>query len=291
VEKELSEAEPALLAAKQSVQNIRKPQLDEVRALARPPNAVRLTMEMVSIMIGEKNMEWTEIRKVIRREDFIPTVVNFDPLTLHNKQVVEVQRDYLDNPELNYDAVDRASKACGPLYEWSVSQIKYATILKKVKPLRDEVERLQEKGVELVVKQKEAIEETSELEAAIKQYKVDYAAAIRDTEIIRAEMDSVSKKVSRAEALLLSLEQEKDRWQSTSTTFDKQMSTLIGDSLLAGAFLTYAGIFDHKHRKVVWREWVDVLNLLNIPYSLGTHLPTHSLTHLLTRSPTRQRVQ
>ncbi len=282
VEKELSEAEPALLAAKQSVQNIRKPQLDEVRALARPPNAVRLTMEMVSIMIGEKNMEWTEIRKVIRREDFIPTVVNFDPLTLHNKQVVEVQRDYLDNPELNYDAVDRASKACGPLYEWAVSQIKYATILKKVKPLRDEVERLQEKGVELVVKQKEAIEQTAELEAAIKQYKVDYAAAIRDTEIIRAEMDSVSKKVSRAEALLLSLEQEKDRWQSTSTTFDKQMSTLIGDSLLAGAFLTYAGIFDHKHRKVVWREWVDVLNLLNIPYSLDKECNDHIINYLST---------
>ena len=282
VEKELSEAEPALLAAKQSVQNIRKPQLDEVRALARPPNAVRLTMEMVSIMIGEKNMEWTEIRKVIRREDFIPTVVNFDPLTLNNKQVVEVQRDYLDNPELNYDTVDRASKACGPLYEWAVSQIKYATILKKVKPLRDEVDRLQEKGLELVVKQKEAIEQTTELEMAIKQYKIDYAAAIRDTEIIRAEMDSVSKKVSRAEALLLSLEQEKDRWQSTSATFDKQMSTLIGDSLLAGAFLTYSGIFDHRHRKVVWREWIDVLNLLNIPYSLDKECNDHIINYLST---------
>ena len=55
VETELSEAEPALVAAKHSVQNIRKAQLDEVRALARPPNAVRLTMEMVSIMIGEKS--------------------------------------------------------------------------------------------------------------------------------------------------------------------------------------------------------------------------------------------
>ena len=48
VEVELSEAEPALAAAKQSVQNIRKTQLDEVRQLARPPNAVRLTMEVRS---------------------------------------------------------------------------------------------------------------------------------------------------------------------------------------------------------------------------------------------------
>jgi dynein heavy chain 1 len=58
---ELAEAEPSLLSAKQSVQNIRKAQLDEVRGLARPPPAVRLTMEMVCIMIGEKNLDWTEV--------------------------------------------------------------------------------------------------------------------------------------------------------------------------------------------------------------------------------------
>jgi dynein heavy chain 1 len=66
VEGELSEAEPALMSAKHSVQNIRKAQLDEVRALVRPPNPVRLTMEMVCLMIGEKNTDWNEIRRVIR---------------------------------------------------------------------------------------------------------------------------------------------------------------------------------------------------------------------------------
>ena len=40
VQQELSEAEPALVLAKQSVQNIRKSQLDEVRGLTRPPLAV-----------------------------------------------------------------------------------------------------------------------------------------------------------------------------------------------------------------------------------------------------------
>jgi len=87
VQNELSEAEPALQSAKQSVQNIRKTQLDEVRALEHPPLAVQLTMEMVSNMIGEKSTDWAEIRKVIRRDDFISIVVNFDPLTLTPKQI------------------------------------------------------------------------------------------------------------------------------------------------------------------------------------------------------------
>lgn len=50
-----------------SVQNIRRTQLDEVRNLSRPPNLVRLTLEMVCVMIGEKNNDWNEIRKIIRR--------------------------------------------------------------------------------------------------------------------------------------------------------------------------------------------------------------------------------
>jgi dynein heavy chain 1 len=266
VEQELSEAEPSLLAAKQSVQNIRKAQLDEVRALARPPNAVRLTMEMVSLMIGEKNLEWIEIRKVIRRDDFIATIVNFNPLTLTSKQVKAVVEDYLGLAELDYASVDRASKACGPLYVWAESQIKYATILRRVKPLRDEVTKLQEKSTNLEIQQKETIQQVDELEGSIKQYKLEYATAIRDTETIRSEMDIVTKKVARAESLLLSLEEEKDRWQSTSISFDNQMSTLIGDCLIAAAFLTYAGIFDHRVRKNLKNEWSETLDILGIPY-------------------------
>lgn len=266
VEGELSEAEPALLSAKQSVQNIRKQQLDEVRALARPPKPVQLTMEVVCLMMGEKNLDWTEIRKVVRRDDFIPTVVNFDPTLLTQKQVLQVQSEYFSNPEFDYASVDRASKACGPLYQWAESQIKYATIIRKIKPLRDEVAVLQDKGNEMEIKQKETMEQVVLLEQSIKQYKTEYASAIRDTEIIRAEMDVVSKKVGRAESLLHSLEQEKVRWQATSASFDLQMSTLIGDCLLAAAFLTYAGIFDHRARKSLAFEWAETLEALHVPH-------------------------
>ena len=266
VEAELSEAEPSLIAAKQSVQNIRRTQLDEVRQLARPPNAVRLTMEMVAVMIGEKSTDWNEIRRIIRKDDFIATVVNFDPLALSVKQVKKVQDEYLSNPEMDYNSVDRASKACGPLYQWAESQIKYSSILRRVKPLRDEVESLQVQSHELELKQQEAIAQVEEMEAAIKQYKAEYAAAIRETQIIRAEMESVIKKVGRAESLLRSLEAEKDRWQSTSLSFDNQMSTLIGDSLLAASFLTYAGIFDHRLRRHLMDEWSDSHETLGIPY-------------------------
>lgn len=284
VEKELSEAEPALISAKNSVQNIRKQQLDEVRALPKPPNAVKLTLEMVSTMIGESSLDWNDIRKVIRREDFIATVVNFDPLTLTAKQIKAVQDNYLSNAELDYASVDRASKACGPLFQWAGSQIKYATILRKIKPLRDEMAVLSEQLVSLEEKQIAAKSDLQELEAAIKTYKAEYAAAIRETEMIRSEMEVVSKRVQRANALLASLQEEKVRWEATSLSFDQQMSTLIGDCLLAAAFLTYVGPFDHRYRMKLMMEWSENLEDLSIPFRTELDMvnylskPTEQLT-------------
>lgn len=56
--------------------------------------------------------------------------------------------------------------------------------------------------------------------------------------------------VTRAEALLRNLEQERDRWSLSSESFTKQLQSLIGDGLLAAAFVTYVGVFDYRTRKV-----------------------------------------
>lgn len=56
--------------------------------------------------------------------------------------------------------------------------------------------------------------------------------------------------MSRAEALLLNLEQERERWSLSSESFANQLHSIIGDSLLAAAFITYVGVFDYRTRKV-----------------------------------------
>lgn len=47
------------------------------------------------------------------------------------------------NSGLTVEAVNRSSKACGPLYQWAESQIKYSSIYNSIQPLREEVEQLE----------------------------------------------------------------------------------------------------------------------------------------------------
>ena len=50
------------------------------------------------------------------------------------------------------------------------------------------------------------------------------------------------------------------------------MATILGDCMLAGAFLTYSGFFDHFYRKYLYQEWRDTLEKFGIKYKTDTAL-------------------
>jgi dynein heavy chain 1 len=266
-QRELDEAEPALLRAQDGVKLINKRDLDEIRNLARPPMNVKLTLECVAMMMGESSVEWADVRKLIARADFISNIVHFDADKLSQRQIMLINEKYLDgNPDLTEESVNRSSKACGPLYLWASSQIKYSTIYNNIQPLRAQVASLEETA-KVAKAEKEAIEsEVDRLESSIKQYQADYRSLIRDGEALKAEMDAVTTKIDRAESLLKSLSHESERWAKSSELFQTVMKSLIGDALLMAGFLTYAGFFDFKTRATMTEKWQNTLESLDIDF-------------------------
>ena len=162
------------------------------------------------MLTGEKELSWTELRRFVQKKDFISLVVNFDPRSvtpaLRDKvrgrwqptllcgwtehsdafgivsQVslfrcysglipLQIQKNYLSSEEFTVDRVNNASKACGPLCAWVISQVNYSTILDRVQPLRDEVARLEEALESLEAQQKTSSDAIDALEASIEQYK------------------------------------------------------------------------------------------------------------------------
>ena len=43
-----------------------------------------------------------------------------------------MNRDYLSDPNYNYETVNRASKACGPLVKWAIAQVSYMYMYTRV---------------------------------------------------------------------------------------------------------------------------------------------------------------
>ena len=267
VNADLEKAEPAVLDAQESVSNIKRQHLTEVRSMGNPPAGVKLTLEAVCTLLGHKADSWKTIQGIVRRDDFIASIVGYDneqQMTRNHR--LRMQNDFLSKDEFTYERVNRASKACGPLVQWVEAQVNYSAILDRIGPLREEADRLEEQALQTKA-EAQAIEKTIvNLERSIATYKSEYAALISETQAIKTEMARVENKVNRSVKLLDSLSSERSRWEEGSRSFETQISTIVGDVLVAAAFLAYGGLFDQQFRKAMTDDWLGHLALSGIQY-------------------------
>jgi dynein heavy chain 1 len=275
---DLAEAEPAVIEAQAAVRNIRKQHLTEVRSMANPPEAVKLAMESVCIVLGHKIESWKTVQGILRRDDFIPSITSFDTTKMTKQLRDKMTREYLSRPGYSFEVVDRASKACGPLVKWVIAQVRFSDILDKVEPLRNEVQSLEDQAEQTKHQASTIIELIAGLESSIARYKNEYALLISETQAIKSEMERVQTKVDRSMTLLESLSSEKERWENGSKTFEAEMSTIVGDVLLSAAFLAYGGFFDQQYRESMWQGWSDHLTEAGIQFKPELSLPEYLST-------------
>ncbi|KAK5078141.1 dynein heavy chain [Lithohypha guttulata] len=265
VEADLALAEPAVDEAKRSVSNIKRQHLTEVRSMANPPAGVKLALDSVCVLLGHKVNNWKDVQAIVRRDDFIASIVNYnnqDQMTAPLRH--KMRNEYLNNDDFTFERVNRASKACGPLVQWVTAQVNYSEILDRVGPLRAEVHQLEETANETKAQAKATENLIQRLEENIATYKTEYAALISEVQAIKAEMSQVQGKVDRSVKLLDSLSSERVRWDAASKSFETQISTLVGDVLVASAFLAYGGLYDQQFRKNMIDDWLHQLERSNI---------------------------
>ncbi|KAI4214893.1 MAG: hypothetical protein LQ351_002606 [Letrouitia transgressa] len=267
VNADLEKAEPAVLDAKESVSNIKRQHLTEVRSMGNPPASVKLALEAVCTLLGHKADSWKTIQGIVRRDDFIASIVGYDnqrQMTKNHR--LKMQNDYFSKDDFTYERVNRASKACGPLVQWVQAQVNYSTILDRVGPLREEAEQLEDEALQTRAEAQAIKNKIDGLEQSIAKYKSEYAALISETQAIKAEMSRVQLKVDRSVKLLDSLSSERSRWEQGSRSFETQISTIIGDVLVAAAFLAYSGLYDQQFRKAMTDDWLGHMALSGIDY-------------------------
>ena len=269
VNADLAMAEPAVKDAAEAVGNIKRQHLTEVRSMGNPPAGVKLALEAVCTLLGHKVDSWKTIQAIVRRDDFIASIVGYNnegQMTRSHR--IKMQNEFLSKEDFTYERVNRASKACGPLVQWVEAQVNFSDILDRIGPLREEADQLEEQALQTKAEAK-AIENTIvNLENSIATYKSEYAALISEGQSIKSEMARVEKKVNRSVKLLESLSAERSRWESGSKSFETQISTIIGDVLIAAAFLAYSGLYDQQLRKAMVDDWLYQLAQSGIKYKM-----------------------
>lgn len=272
VEEELGSVWPLIAQARSSIQSISKPCLDELKSLARPSDPVKLAVEAVILIIGgpdeRANMEWTSIRKVMRREDFIHRILNYDTekgelpaATVHKLA------DYAANPLCSEQAVMKASRAAGPMMSWVLSIYKFSSITQQIGPLEAEVESLARDSEQLQGRHQDALREVDAINDSLGGIEEEYSVSLREQSALDALRADAERSLLQARNLFGLLEDEQQRWRAELQAITEHIQGTLGSYILYSFHAVYACAYPQEKRAELVRAWEAVLDAFGVRHT------------------------
>ena len=258
-------AMPALEKAMEEVEKLDKGSISEVKAYAAPPKPVATTLECVMILMGQKT-DWANAKKVLGESTFLANIKGYDKNNIKDSIISKVKK-YIHREDFSPEAIRKVSTAAGALCTWCHAIFLYANVAKEVAPKRA---RLRDAQTSLAVKQKalkEAKDALAVVEAKVADLNSKFQSSKAEEQALKDEAEMLEDNLNRAEKLINGLSGEFVRWQASVGTFEKSIKDLVGDSLIASGFLSYAGPFDTVYREDLVTKWVAGVQQSGLPFS------------------------
>ncbi|XP_065175861.1 dynein axonemal heavy chain 2-like isoform X2 [Sycon ciliatum] len=263
-QKDLAEAIPALEAATEALKSLNKTDMTEVRSYTMPPPLVERVMDAVMILKGEKT-GWPDAKRAIGEGNFINSLINFNKENISDKILKKIGSICSDK-DFQPDNIGRVSFAAKSLCMWVRAMEVYGRIYRVVEPKK---KRLADATVKLEAAQaslKDAQQKLKEVEDRVEDLKRQYDEKLKMKEELKANAEMLALKLDRAGKLVSGLAGERVRWEANVLLLEEAISYLVGDCLMAAAFMSYAGPFLSNYRDdLVENIWLKKVRELRVP--------------------------
>ena len=162
--------------------------------------------------------------------------------------------ELLNNPLFTVEIMTKKSSAAANLCGWVIAVVEFNDIFVVVEPLKKSAEESKQlaetKGEELKIVKDRVAEIISKVDALNLQ--LDEAKAKKESVV--AEATNLQMSLDLANRLVNGLSDEKVRWGSNVVRMGHEKLTMIGNTLVAAAFVSYIGPFSFSFRKNLWCE-------------------------------------
>ena len=264
-EDDLAKAIPALEAAAEALKNLRKEDITEIKAFAKPPAAVQKVCECVQILKKEKEISWAGAKLMLGAGDFLKSLQQYDKDAITDRMIKDL-RVYTKEKNFDPEAVTVVSKAGGGLLTWVFAMINYNAVARTVNPKRAAVAsaektlRLSEKEL---AKTKKAV---AALNEQLAELSGKFEASTAEQKRLKDEAELMERRLAAAEKLISGLASERVRWTSDLAALAVKREKLLGDCLLTSSFLSYAGAFTFDfRRRLTYELWADDVAARGVP--------------------------
>jgi dynein heavy chain len=271
--KELEKAEPIVKASKEALRTLNVKELTELRSMKAPAPGIQLVFSAVLVLLSPKSgltrdVSWSAAQKKMAAgaEKFLKMLENYDKENIMPNVLQEIEKTYLSKKdEFNYDAIYTKSRACAGLCTWVINVVAYYKIHCEVEPLRNKLAESELQLAEAQEKLSKVHKRVGKLNTALKKLEAEFQEANQKKLDVIAEQKRTELKLKLAQRFVKALASENVRWTEGIKKLEVQDSLLVGDVLLASAFVSYAGGYNIKFRRELIDEWIKFLKTNNIP--------------------------
>jgi dynein heavy chain len=155
---------------------------------------------------------------------------------------------FINDNELIPEKLKGVSSAASALCTWIRAIESYARVYRIVQPKKD---RYQKAIFELNEKQNLLEQSKTELlniQIKIENLSLDYELKLKEKDTLQQNADQTGIFLDRAMKLLDGVAEKRTIWDMTSNQLKENLQNLLGNSLLACAFLSYMGPFLSDYR-------------------------------------------
>lgn len=272
--KDLALAEPALMRAMAALDSLDRKDLGNCKTMAKPPPGIEDIFGAVMVLLAgvnpniivqksgrvrEKERTWDSAKKALlgNVNGFLDELKSFKAL-IDEGSVPEINwkeiRPFLQLEHFTPEIIEKRNSAAAGLCSWVINIVNYYDIVLQVEPkrvaLRQANDMLNAANEQLneVRKRVEALQ--ARLDILTKEF--------NEAESQRKEAQEIAEKgktkLELANRLTYALGSEKVRWGEGINRLKDEKELLVGDCLLAAAFISYIGPFTKAYRERLMEE-------------------------------------
>ncbi|KAF4663535.1 Cytoplasmic dynein 2 heavy chain 1 [Perkinsus olseni] len=265
IESELAEIQPVLEKARKAVGSIRQDNLNEIRALKMPPEAIHDVLYGVLLLMGGSDSSWNAMKKFLSGAGVIQRVLNFDARKISLRSREEVERLLEERGRSFEDSViRRASLAAAPLALWVKANVRYSRVVERVAPMELKLRQTEEDLHAARMRLRQCEVEMEKITERVKEMQKEFAKRTGEAEALRNGVEEARGTLRRAVGLLDGLGEEKERWREETDRITIKMERLPVESMVAAAFMVYVGALGEDSRAEYLSDWESKLEARSI---------------------------
>ena len=281
------EALPAVEAAAEALNNIRREDLQELKAFNNPPIHVKIVCQMCAVLRPTKEKlgdTWTDSKKMLGNPKLLECLKDYPKECLTEKMYricTNILKENIHH-EITVENLETKSKAGKGLLIWVLAILRYYEVAKNVDPLRAKVKKMEKAQAKTESELSLLKKRLDSLEKEILSLHTGYNDATTELTRLQSQATKMESRLLSASKLVNGLADERKRWSESVELLIVKKGMVLGDCLLRSGFLSYMGAFTTSYRSDLLDKLKSDILYRSIPITSDLNI-LESLTSDTTR--------